>query len=365
MSEVSVSMIAVATQYFNISLSRVRPVIAAERVGPPVVIDLCCGMGGLSLAAHEMGLHVAVGVDTNESSLRTFATNFPSVAALAGSVRSPKVIDACKEATRRRLEAGAPLIVVSGPPCQGFSSAGPRNPKDVRNRVLCDVARAINRLQPVCAVIENVATLLSAPHVSRLAVLRRTLQGGGYQVEELLLDASDFGVPQRRRRAFFLVTRQPIDAVELNAMLAAEKRPVRTVASALADLPIPQVRPDNPTAKPESLDVPNHWAMKHSPSVKAKIAAIAPGTGPMSYRRLHPDRVSNTLFSGHRAPPAHYREPRSITVREAARLQGFPDTFRVCGSFANQMQQVTNAVPPPLATVVLRTLLHFAEISKA
>jgi DNA (cytosine-5)-methyltransferase 1 len=82
----------------------------------------------------------------------------------------------------------------------------------------------------------------------------------------------------------------------------------------------------------------------------------------MSYRRLHPARPSNTLFSGHRAPPAHFKESRSITVREAARLQGFPDGFRIYGSFANQMGQVTNAVPPPLARAVLRVLVELAGL---
>jgi DNA (cytosine-5)-methyltransferase 1 len=94
-----------------------------------------------------------------------------------------------------------------------------------------------------------------------------------------------------------------------------------------------------------------------------KIAALKPGTGPMSYRRLNLSGPSKTLFSGHRAPPAHFREPRSITVREAARLQGFPDSFRVYGSFANQMEQVTNAVPPPLAKSVLQVLAELADIS--
>ena len=108
---------------------------------------------------------------------------------------------------------------------------------------------------------------------------------------------------------------------------------------------------------------PNHVAMRHSLAVQEKIAAIEVGRGPMSYRKLDPMKPSNTLFSGHRAPPAHYKYPRSITVREAARLQGFPDDFRVFGSFANQMMQVTNAVPPPLARTVLQVLTEFAGIA--
>ncbi len=83
----------------------------------------------------------------------------------------------------------------------------------------------------------------------------------------------------------------------------------------------------------------------------------------MSYRKLDPTKPANTLFSGHRAPPVHYKYPRSITVREAARLQGFPDDFRIYGSFANQMTQVTNAVPPPLARTVLQVLAEFTDLA--
>lgn len=81
----------------------------------------------------------------------------------------------------------------------------------------------------------------------------------------------------------------------------------------------------------------------------------------MSYRRLDPDRPARTLISGNRAPPAHYDEPRSITVREAARLQGFPDSFEIKGTFSKQMLHVTNAVPMPLATAALEVLLRLSK----
>jgi DNA (cytosine-5)-methyltransferase 1 len=97
--------------------------------------------------------------------------------------------------------------------------------------------------------------------------------------------------------------------------------------------------------------------MRHSERVKQKIALIEPGKGPMSYRRLKPDAPSRTLISGNRAPPTHFSEPRSITVREAARLQGFSDDFEISGVFSKQMLHVTNAVPPPLAKAALGALL--------
>jgi DNA (cytosine-5)-methyltransferase 1 len=178
-----------------------------------------------------------------------------------------------------------------------------------------------------------------------------------------LLDAADFGVAQTRKRVFFLITPTVLDKERVLRRLGQLKQPELSVQTVLQDLPRPEVRPDKYDDEENCDAVANHLAMRHSDRVMEKIAALKPGTGPMSYRRLHPSRPSRTLFSGHRAPPAHFLEPRSITVREAARLQGFPDCFRVYGSFANQMEQVTNAVPPPLAKIVLQVLAELTDIS--
>ena len=236
-------------------------------------------------------------------------------------------------------------LVVSGPPCQGFSAAGSRDPADRRNQVLVAVARAVSELQPDCALIENVSMLLADKHGARIRKFEQAIKKGGFHVTHLVLDASEYGVAQKRKRTFFLITKQPLNEKKLTERLDALKIDSASVRKALAGLSTPKVRPDNYDDEKDYGGIHNHFAMQHSERVTRKIAAIKPGSGPMSYRRLHPTRLSNTLFSGHRAPPAHFREARSITVREAARLQGFPDTFRVYGSFANQMEQVTNAAP--------------------
>lgn len=322
------------------------------------VIDICCGMGGLSVAARDLGMTVVAGVDLNPSALRTFSKNFPEAEAIEGSVRSRTVLEKC----RALFDGDHCLdIVLSGPPCQGFSAAGSRNPKDRRNGVLVAVARAIAKIQPDCAIIENVSTVLADKHGERLDSFKQTLTEAGYYVGKIVLNSSEYGVPQKRKRAFFFVTQRPLDLQIIEKLLDCHKVPPVTVQDALHGLPTPPVRPDSYDDEAELEGPTNHFAMRHSQSVKDKIAAILPGTGPMSYRRLHPVRPANTLFSGHRAPPAHFSEPRSITVREAARLQGFPDCFRVFGSFANQMEQVTNAVPPPLTRAVLSSLFAFFQ----
>jgi DNA (cytosine-5)-methyltransferase 1 len=339
----------------HVVTQNVRPTAAG-------VIDFCSGLGGLSLAAKNIGLHVVAGVDINSSALKTFAKNFPNAVALAGSVRSKTILDRCVKLADQYKNANQPVVVLSGPPCQGFSPAGSRDPADPRNQVLVAVARAVSQIQPDCALIENVSMLLANKHEQRIRSFEQTIERGGYHVTHIVLDASEFGVPQKRERAFFLVSRQPMDAQAVARRLEPFKTDAVNVRQALRGLPTPTVRPERYKDETDNGRVTNHFAMQHSERVKKKIAAIEPGKGPMSYRRLHPTRLSNTLFSGHRAPPAHFKEPRSITVREAARLQGFPDTFRIYGSFANQMEQVTNAVPPPLAYVVLHVLLDFAQI---
>lgn len=329
----------------------------------PTVTDLCCGMGGLSLAARNLGMHIAAGVDVNAHAARTFKKNFPEAKFVEGSIRSPKVLQRCLDLLNASQNRSNPSVVISGPPCQGFSVAGSRDPVDPRNQIIVAVARAIVALAPNCALVENVSMIQAPAHTNCLLRFERTLEEAGYFLQTLLLDAADFGVAQRRKRVFFLVTREHLQKDQILSSLERLKTPRLTVRHALQGLPTPEIRPDDYDDEEEYSGLANHLAMRHSKRVMNKIAALEPGKGPMSYRKLDPSLPSKTLFSGHRAPPAHFREPRSITVREAARLQGFPDSFRIYGSFGNQMQQVTNAVPPPLAKAVLAVLMESVGLS--
>ena len=323
-----------------------------------VVIDLCCGIGGLSIAARQLGMQIVAGVDTEPDALRTFAKNFPNADAVATAVGKKTTVAKCRDSISSRRLENAKLIVVSGPPCQGFSVAGSRDPKDKRNRALTAVARVIQELQPSCALIENVETLLAKKYRSTIRTVKRHLRKAGYHVTIITANAKDFGVAQSRSRAFLFVTARPLDQSQILARLIEFRRPKVIVEKALASLPKAKVRGITYKDDKRINGTANHLAMRHSIRVQKKIAKIPAGTGPMSYRKLHPEKFAKTLYSGHRAPPAHYGWPRSITVREAARLQGIPDSFRIYGAFANQMGQVTNAVPPPLARSVLRVLME-------
>lgn len=322
-----------------------------------VAIDFCCGMGGLSLAARQAGCVPVVGIDVSSHALETYRRNYPSAATVSTSVTSAAAWRECKTILEAKYQKQRTLLV-AGPPCQGFSVAGKRQPRDPRNRVLPAIARAIIFLAPDAAIVENVAGLLSPRHSAHLRRFKQTLLNAGFTVHIRALDASCFGVPQTRKRMICFVAKSGLNVQLLDHHLAAKQRQPPTVIEALGDLAKPPVYVRGTSVH---CALPNHVAMNHSARVRRKINSIKPGKGPLSYRRLHPDRIARTLISGHRAPPAHYAEPRSITVREAARLQGFPDTFEVCGSFASQMQLVTNAVPPPLAQAAIESLLLALE----
>jgi DNA (cytosine-5)-methyltransferase 1 len=324
------------------------------------VIDLCCGLGGISLAARELGIAPLLGVDTCSDALKTYKANFPEADTWQADIASSDFSARLAQYVEENKPGGADLYIVSGPPCQGFSDAGTRQADDPRNDIIVAVAALIAQIRPKAAVIENVAAIRKARYQDIVAAIRRPLEGAGYHVCEVELNAADYRVPQLRKRRIFFITQDIVAEEEYYGYLKKRHRRAPAIREILRGLPKALTRPPDYVDSLRNKGVYNHFAMVHSEGVKLKIAGIKPGEGPLSYRKLKPDGYAPTLIAGHRAPPVHYREPRAITVREAARIQGFPDDFRICGSPGSQLQQVANAVPPNLAKVALRTLMHYA-----
>jgi len=228
---------------------------------------------------------------------------------------------------------------------------------------MLSVAQVITSLNPIAAIVENVPTVIGERHIHIFEEFIKSIKKRGYYVEYATLNALEFGTPQRRIRLIFFVSKFPIDGQFISNELEKHKRKPDTIRTVLSDLPSPLVRPDDYDSVKDNGCLPNHHAMKHSSDVIKKIADIPIGKGPLSYRKLNPENYSCTLISGHRAPPVHFSEPRSITTREALRLQGFPDSFRVYGRFSRQMEQVTNAVPLQLGRAVLKVMRQHIERS--
>jgi DNA (cytosine-5)-methyltransferase 1 len=321
----------------------------AMNPSPVTFVDLCSGAGGFSAGFLKAGWTPLLGVDVCAKSLRTYQANIGS-ATLCLDLLSKDA----KQQIKAKLQNIVPTAVIAGPPCQGFSRAGRRDPADPRNQVFVECARHAVALGAGLIVFENVPYIAEEPFRKFLDSAGRILARNGYCFERAEVEAGNFGVPQRRKRLLLIGFRKEnAENVHLAIeQISAVTGPIPTVRDAWAGLP-------TNCRKAIELGISNHVAMKHSKAVREKIRRIPIGTGPLSYRKLHPSRPALTLIAGHSAMPCHYSADRTITVREAARIQGFDDSFIFVGGIRSEMNQVANAVPPKLSWHIGKTFLPF------
>jgi len=291
-------------------------------------------------------------VDKDKHAAQSFRVNNPGVPVLEADVRK---IRPARILRLLGFERGQIAAVISGPPCQGFSAAGPRKPRAARNFLFRSIARIARGLNARLLIMENVTGLKRVNRVSFDDKIVAYFQKCGYVGEPIEVDASKYGVPQRRKRLIFICTQREYRThhFRLRPSKLANKL---TVAQALKGLPRPRAGHGKNGKQDPSRMLHNHRAMLHSAEVIQKIKRIKPGAGPISYRRL-PLGLAGTLIAGHRAMPVHPRQHRTITVREAARLQTMPDAFRFLGPHSEQPLQVANVVPYRLARAIARALL--------
>ena len=338
--------------------------LGQHRVGledqKPVAVDLFAGAGGLGHGFRKAGWRVAVAIERDRDAAQTYRANNPGTPVLETDVTRITADD---------LRAVAPVLkpaaVLAGPPCQGYSAAGSRNPDDPQNRLYEHVVRIANALGANLIVLENVPGLRRVNGVGFSEKILATLNHRR-TAEHHELIASDFGVPQARRRIFFLAYGSGGDATvgapsPTHSVVACDGLAATpTLESVLrGSLEVPSGTIEDTVVLDDGTRVTNSATMRHSQRVIDKIADIEPGKGPISYRRLERD-LARTLVAGHRALPVHPWLDRTISVREAARIQGFADSYVFCGPRSNQPLQVANAVPPPLAEAVGRHVLALA-----
>ena len=303
------------------------------------VLSLFTGCGGLDIGLEQAGFETVACVDNDPESCKTLRHNRPGWHVFEGDIRQFK-------------PEGEFDVVVGGPPCQGFSTAGKGNPDDPRNFLWQEYFRIVESVRPQALLLENVSGMASQKNAHHLQAFIEQLGGLGYKVTFGILDAADFGVPQHRRRLIVLaglgwVPKLPVPDPDRVRVTARE---------AIADL----VRKTRAS---------NHEPNSHAPHVVARWAKLKEGEVDPNYRRgrIYSDRPSPTIRAGggfgpkgdHLAgfhPPIHYSLPRQLTVRESARIQSFPDDWIFCGSKTAQGRQVGNAVPPSLAEAIGKEL---------
>lgn len=334
----------------------------------PSVLELFSGAGGLGLGFSQAGFSIAGAIEVDRDAAQTFRLNNPGVRVLEQDVATVDL----DVLANIGITPGSIDVIAAGPPCQGYSSAGSRDPSDPQNTLYKEVTRIARLLRPKVVLVENVLGLRRVNGVGFERSIQRSLNRSGYRVSvPFRLRATDFGVPQARERLVFAARRSdlgsPITPPEPTHAPYQDDEPANglpmtpSLQSVLEDLP--QLEPGVSLEHGEwnGGTIANASTMNHSPKVVQKIAAIAQGGGPISYRRLNDD-VARTLVAGHRALPVHPTLNRSISVREAARIQGFPDEFVFAGCRSNQPLQVANAVPPPMAFALALHLRKFLRV---
>ena len=323
------------------------------RSSAPGAISLFAGGGGMTLGLRQAGFRTLLATDIEPSSERTFARNLPEVPFILGDARH-----LTRDMVRESMSVGEVALVAGGPPCQGFSTLGDQNASDPRNGLFRVFTRLVEWVQPSCLLLENVSYLRSQYEGRFEAEITHAFEELGYRVWVSTLNAADHGVPQVRKRVFFFASRL---AGEFKWPVAAHGPgllPFASVGDALAGL--------------DALNAANHQHLRHSDIVKARYRLIPEG-GRMpppselpaeirrknfgnTYKRLHRERPSLTLVPGNNAFPVHPTEDRSLSAREAARLQTFPDDYVFEGSRAEQCRLVGNAVPVALAAALGRSI---------
>jgi DNA (cytosine-5)-methyltransferase 1 len=321
----------------------------SRRTRELTAVSLFAGGGGLTLGIERAGFRTLFATDNERSAADTFRVNFPNVPFFHGDIRRLEK-DRILASTQ-----GKPIdLVVGGPPCQGFSTMGDQNPADARNGLFSHFARVIGWLNPGCFLMENVNYLRTQYGGRYEKEITAVLEALGYRVSIATLNAADFGVPQIRKRVFFVGTLHSGEFVWPTPTHGPGLLPYTTVGPAIAGL--------------ATGDIANHGHLRHGATVVARYRLIPEG-GRMpppamlpeeirrknfgnTYKRLHRDRPSLTLVPGNNAFPVHPIENRSLSPREAARLQTFPDDFVFSGSRAEQCRLVGNAVPVLLAQMV-------------
>lgn len=344
------------------------------------VIDLFSGCGGLSYGFVEAGCNVIIGVDNDEAALKTFELNHPNSKGLNLDLFNEKFINVLeKEVGKRQVD-----IIVGGPPCQGFSLTGSRNVEDPRNRLYKAMFIAAEKFKPKAILIENV------PSIEKLyggkfydLIISEFKKNGNYNFKAKILYAPDYGVPQIRKRIFFIGIRKDIGDVSFPKETNNASNYV-TCSDAISDLPSlenilgKEIQEYDNIAKTDyqklmrrnSNKIYNHVATNHTEEVK-KVISLVPDGGNYkdlpkgvgtsrkfneAWTRYNSKKPSKTIDTGHRNH-FHYKYNRIPTVRENARLQSFPDNFIFIGNKTQQYRQVGNAVPPLLSYNVAKEIL--------
>lgn len=342
-------------------------------------VELFSGAGGITLGLKKSGFKTLFACEINKRFCQTHASNFSDVPIFEDDIKNLS-----HDNINDFLKGQEVDVVVGGPPCQGFSVFGKRrfvntkgyNPMDdPRNHLVYEYIRVVNEIKPKFFFMENVKGFLSLDKGEFVKEVKQKFEDIGYKnIWYGIVCAADYGVPQERYRMFMIGNRigvefSPPNATHFPLESTLEPKYI-TVGEAIMDL------------ANDNVDISNHVPLSHKPVVAERMSYVKEGgklnleelpehlavatridskTGRVTnyshvYKRLDRKKPSWTLVPGHNAFPIHPTLNRTLTVREAARIQSFPDEHIFFGTRQEQCIQVGNAVPPLLAQAFLNAI---------
>jgi DNA (cytosine-5)-methyltransferase 1 len=382
-------------------------------------IDLFCGAGGIAEGFRGEGFRCLYGNDVMAEAIQTFALNHPAAVADCHPIEN---VNAAEVRKRLNLAPGELDVLVGGPPCQGFSINAPeRFLSDPRNKLFQHYARFVREFQPKAFLFENVPGILSMDDGKVFQQILKVFSELGYEVSVKILFAAHYGAPQERWRLILLGSKSGEIAHPLPTHFAkghanfrggltltfqlddshrVALRPAVTVGEAISDLPplsmgegAEEISYTNTTTSPYARRMRNstgitfnHYAAKLAAQNIERMRHVPPGGSwrdiphdllpagmqkarksdhTKRYGRLHPDKLSGTVLTKcdpHWGAVFLPTQDRTLTVREAARFQSFPDHYRFLGSRVSQYEQVGNAVPVVMAAAIARSIREHLSV---
>ncbi len=352
-------------------------------------VDIFSGAGGLSIGACMAGINPVMAVEFDIHAANTYKRNHPTIAnnVLHADI---KTVEPLKHTQKY------PFLLFGGPPCQGFSIANTktRNIDNPNNWMFKEYIRFVQDLEPEWFLFENVVGFRSFGKGKFAKEVEKELQGLGYETNSSVLNAADFGVPQKRSRFFIVGHKKSKGGIKFN-FDKLQKQPTVSVEEALHDLPhlkngekleyslykSPAKSKFVQLMRKKKKKVSQNFVTENKPHIIERYKVIQQGenweaakkkglldsysstkhTHSGIYKRLEADKPSVTIANYRKSMLIHPYEDRGLSLREAARLQSFPDDFIFEGSLSFQQQQVGNAVPPLLAKAIFEQIVLYSK----
>lgn len=374
----------------------------------PKAVALFAGAGGMSQGFLDAGFEVLLATDLDRHACETYTANHPSIPFLIADAKNHEELSSEIILRRIGLEKAQLDVVYGGPPCRGFSNGNRKNGglDNEHNRLVVEYARLVAGLEPRWFVLENVIGLY---YMKKVRDEFENLLNGRYKISAQILNAADFGLPQIRHRVIFVGSQEGKEFKFPTGDFAQRKNSRRkkeryvTVWEAISDLPrlkkttgqdeIPYPSPPKTRYQLQMRancdKIFNHTITRSRPDVLERYSLIGQGENwsnlpddmirswrrtPIEkvksyshsnlYLRLNPNKPSVTVGNFRKSMYIHPREDRGLSLREAARLQSFPDWYKFKGGISHDQQHIGNATPPLLARAIAQQLLQSMKETK-